>query len=233
MAETMSRELDRYLDEPGIAAKAGVIATRLGVGLPRAISRKDALLQRALVYAAVAEQRLASQAEHLAYLESLTVTDDLTGLLNRRGFMKALEQALAQSRRFGETGMVFYVDLDSFKSVNDRLGHTAGDHVLREVARIVSATIREVDVAARIGGDEFAVALARIGRRDGFKRAEILQGRLNQARASWAGQPVSICATVGAAPFSAADSPLDVIARADAAMYEMKRRKMGSAAAAE
>lgn len=221
----MPRDIDTFLDEPEIAAKAGILAMRLGTRLPRAVSRKEALLHRALAYAAVAEQRLATQAEHLAYLESLTATDELTGLLNRRGFLKALDHALARSRRFGETGMVLYIDLDGFKSVNDRLGHGAGDTVLREVARTVSITIREVDVAARIGGDEFAIALARIGRADGFSRAHMLQSKLDEAGTSHAGHKIPIRATVGATTFGAADSALDVIARADLAMYEEKRRK--------
>src|SRR5258706_6192700 len=147
----MHRDIDKLMDEPDIAAKAGVIAIRLGERLPRAVSRKEALLHRALAYAAVTEQRLASQAEQLAYLESLVATDDLTGLLNRRGFIKALDQMLARARRFGETGMMLYIDLDDFKSVNDRLGHAAGDEALREVARVLSATVREGDVASRIG----------------------------------------------------------------------------------
>ena len=87
----MQSDIDRIIDEPDIAAKAGVIANRLGARLPRAVSRKEALLQRALAYAAMTEQRLASQAEQLAYLESLIATDDVTGLLNRRGFTQALE----------------------------------------------------------------------------------------------------------------------------------------------
>jgi diguanylate cyclase (GGDEF)-like protein len=223
----MPRDIDTFMDEPEIAAKAGVLAMRLGTRLPRAVSRKEALLHRALAYAAVAEQRLATQSEHLAYLESLSATDELTGLLNRRGFLKALEHALARSRRFGETGMVLYIDLDGFKSVNDRLGHGAGDTVLREVARAVSTTIREVDVASRIGGDEFAIALTRIGRADGLNRARTLQSRLDQARASHGGHSIPIRATVGATTFGAADSALDVIARADTAMYEEKRRKVG------
>jgi diguanylate cyclase (GGDEF)-like protein len=221
----MPRDIDNFMNEPELAAKAGVLAMRLGDRLPRTISRKEALLHRALAYAAVAEQRLATQAEQLAYLESLTATDELTGLLNRRGFLKALDHALARSRRFGETGMVLYIDLDGFKSVNDRLGHGAGDTVLREVARTVSLTIREVDVAARIGGDEFAVALARIGRADGLNRARALQSKLDEARASHAGHTIPIRATVGATTFGAADSAAEVIARADLAMYEEKRRK--------
>jgi diguanylate cyclase (GGDEF)-like protein len=221
----MPRDIDNFMNEPELAAKAGVLAMRLGDRLPRTISRKEALLHLALAYAAVAEQRLATQAEQLAYLESLTATDELTGLLNRRGFLKALDHALARSRRFGETGMVLYIDLDGFKSVNDRLGHGAGDTVLREVARTVSLTIREVDVAARIGGDEFAVALARIGRADGLNRARALQSKLDEARASHAGHTIPIRATVGATTFGAADSAAEVIARADLAMYEEKRRK--------
>ena len=127
------------------------------------------------------------------------------------------------------------MDLDEFKSVNDRLGHAAGDETLREVARVLSSTVREVDIASRLGGDEFAIALVRIGWRDGEARARMLQTQLDAARASYAGQTIPIRATVGATTFGAADSPLEVIARADMAMYEQKRRKsgIGSVAAAE
>jgi diguanylate cyclase (GGDEF)-like protein/PAS domain S-box-containing protein len=85
--------------------------------------------------------------------------DPLTGLLNRRGFVRELMHEMAYSRRYGGGGAVLFLDLDNFKWVNDTLGHNVGDEVLSEVARILRERLRETDALARLGGDEFAVLL--------------------------------------------------------------------------
>ena len=109
------------------------------------------------------ELRLAEQAEQLAEqsaaLEKLTLADDLTGLYNRRGLAAFGEQALYRARRDGTTVALLFLDLDGLKQINDRLGHGAGDNVLRALAGIIEGTTRESDIAARIGGDEFCILL--------------------------------------------------------------------------
>lgn len=85
--------------------------------------------------------------------------DPLTGLLNRRGFVRELMHEMAYSRRYGGGGAVLFLDLDNFKWVNDTLGHNGGDEVISEVARILGERLRETDALARLGGDEFAVLL--------------------------------------------------------------------------
>jgi diguanylate cyclase (GGDEF)-like protein/PAS domain S-box-containing protein len=85
--------------------------------------------------------------------------DPLTGLLNRRGFVRELMHEMAYSRRYGGRGAVLFLDLDDFKLVNDTLGHNVGDEVINEVARILDERLRETDALARLGGDEFAVLL--------------------------------------------------------------------------
>ena len=95
----------------------------------------------------------------LARAERLADHDALTPLLNRRGFMRELNRALASCRRYQTGAALIYLDLDGFKGVNDRLGHAAGDAALIAVAHTLQAHIRETDAAARLGGDEFAVIL--------------------------------------------------------------------------
>ena len=105
------------------------------------------------------KEELARARARVAELESRVDEDPLTGLLNRRGFERAFERALAYVRRYGATAALLFLDLDGFKAVNDRHGHAAGDWVLGRLARLISGNVRASDVAARIGGDEIVVLL--------------------------------------------------------------------------
>jgi GGDEF domain-containing protein len=117
------------------------------------------LIEDLLEAAANAEQRIAEQRARIRYLENLSITDELTGVLNRRGFKLELERALARAERRGETGVLLLGDLNRFKAINDSLGHLAGDSVLRAVAHELRRSTRRSDYVARIGGDEFAVLM--------------------------------------------------------------------------
>jgi|GEM_PF-1617674 len=96
-------------------------------------------------------------------LQSLSQLDALTGLANRRRLEERLSDALATSRRTGQCGALIFLDLDNFKPLNDSHGHAAGDLLLQEVGRRLTATVRESDAVARFGGDEFVVMLAHLG----------------------------------------------------------------------
>jgi diguanylate cyclase (GGDEF)-like protein/PAS domain S-box-containing protein len=110
-----------------------------------------------------AEQQLAAQAEQLAEqareLEQLALVDDLSGLLNRRGIQLIGEQMLHAARRDGTGVVVLFLDLDGLKQINDTLGHSVGDEAIRALADVIRDVTRESDIAARIGGDEFAMLL--------------------------------------------------------------------------
>src|SRR5690349_10589177 len=117
------------------------------------------LLSWALNSMAAAEQRVAELEARLAYVESLTVTDELTRLLNRRGFLAELSRALDAARAGGPPGALMICDLDGFKAVNDRHGHNAGNRVLRELSATLVRQVRRTDAVARLGGDEFGFLL--------------------------------------------------------------------------
>lgn len=119
----------------------------------------DRILENLLTAAASAEQQLAEQQARIRQLESLSVTDELTKVLNRRGFGIELERALARAERRGETGLLLLCDLDHFKAINDTYGHPAGDEVLCELAQLLRSRTRHNDHVARLGGDEFAILI--------------------------------------------------------------------------
>jgi predicted signal transduction protein with EAL and GGDEF domain len=118
-------------NDPELTDMIGVIASRLIEIIPDeetgAEMRKDGLLERALMYAAQVEQQIATQNERIEYLQGLSFTDELTGLINRRGFSEQLKRTLASARRFRHTGVLIYCDIDSFKDFNDIHGHCARD----------------------------------------------------------------------------------------------------------
>ena len=116
------------------------------------------ITQRKLTELQLAEQA-AKLGEQSTELERLTLADDLTGLYNRRGLAAFGEQALYRARRDGTRVALLYLDLDGLKKVNDTFGHGAGDDALRALASLIAGTIRESDIAARIGGDEFCILL--------------------------------------------------------------------------
>ena len=214
--------------DPELMDLIGVIASRLIENMPETESqseeRKDALLERALMYAAQAEQQIASQNQRIEYLQSLSYTDELTGLFNRRGFAEQLKRTLAAARRFGHTGVLVYCDLDNFKEINDTHGHCMGDKVLRRIAEVARQSLREIDIIARLGGDEFAMLIAQTKWADGQKRAQTLQWALEGLPAD--GMP-PITVSMGIEPYGPNDTPEELVRRADMAMYYAKRRKKG------
>jgi diguanylate cyclase len=158
-----------------------------------------------------------------ADLLSLSITDPLTGLLNRRKFEEVIEQEVARALRYAPLSLLL-IDLDYFKQVNDRYGHPAGDEALKTVAGVLKSCCRSTDVCARLGGDEFAVILphADVGAAQ-VVRDRILHG-IAQAPISVGQHQVIIGLSIGIAnlPGDGTDSR-SLIAAADSAMYCTKQ----------
>jgi diguanylate cyclase len=153
-----------------------------------------------------------ARAELLEKLNLLALTDELTGLANRRSWYHHLEHALARARRSAATLSVVVLDLNGFKQVNDEQGHAAGDRLLRMVSARWSSVLRDSDILGRVGGDEFAIILEQT---DGATAAEIA-GRLQ------AGLTGGVSASVGVATWDRAEDAASLLSRADAAMYVQK-----------
>ncbi len=176
-----------------------------------------------LVAVASAERRIVDLEDEVARLRRIAMTDELTGLLNRRGFQYELGRALGLARRHGEGGALLIIDLDGFKLINDSFGHAAGDAVLRHVAALLAANVRATDVVARLGGDEFAVLMLRSTAEGALSRTKALGRLLNASLAMYDGQVISIRASVGCELYGPGSDLEALVARADADMYRRKR----------
>ncbi len=167
-----------------------------------------------------------AQDRQAAELERRATTDSLTGLANRSALIRALGDALERARRYERTGAVLYLDLDGLKPVNDRLGHAAGDELIRVTAERIASVTRSVDTAARIGGDEFVLLLAELGDPKG---SEVVARKLQKVLRrpfTAAGQTIATTGSIGVTRFggpAAAASGDDLLREADAAMYAAKR----------
>jgi diguanylate cyclase (GGDEF)-like protein len=161
-------------------------------------------------------------------LEARVDVDPLTDVLNRRGFERELKRSLAYVKRYGTSAALIYIDLDGFKPVNDRHGHGAGDAVLKAVAAALVRNVRASDVVARIGGDEFAVLLWNVNGANAAAKAGALEAAVYGTPVRWSSSTLVVGASAGVVLLGALDSPADVIARADAAMYARKDERKGS-----
>ncbi|HJT35473.1 MAG TPA: GGDEF domain-containing protein, partial [Pirellulales bacterium] len=149
-------------------------------------------------------------------------TDTLTGLPNRRSFNEDLERRFDQWRRHQMPVALIMIDIDHFKRFNDSYGHTAGDAVLRRAAQIISSSLRQMDLAARFGGEEFAVILPGTKLREATKVAERVRAMVAAQRFELDGRPLEITISAGVAPAMPGDEMIDLIERADEALYAAK-----------
>ncbi len=173
----------------------------------------------ALGLAAVVSERERFQKQ----LVHLAEHDSLTDLPSRRRFQDELALQLAQARRYGGRGTLLYMDLDGFKSVNDCLGHSAGDELLTSLARLLRRRLRDSDLLARLGGDEFAVLLPHTGVESAQALADQLLEAIGQHTLVISGQTVGVTASIGIALFPEhGETVEELLAHADVAMYQAK-----------
>jgi diguanylate cyclase (GGDEF)-like protein len=160
-------------------------------------------------------------------VERQAVTDELTGLANRRAFQDALSGEVERSKRFGQPLGLVLLDIDDFKRVNDTYGHQTGDLVLREVAGVLRETAREIDEPARYGGEELAVVLPGTDLEGAYNLAERVRQGIQDLELPIPpvdGVPLRITASFGAATLTASAGDVrGLVAAADAALYDAKR----------
>lgn len=171
---------------------------------------------------------LARRAQTEEMVRYLAYHDALTGLANRALFNHELALALSPStERNGLVGLV-YLDLNDFKPINDTLGHTNGDHVLRKISGRISSCVRLTDTVARVGGDEFVVLLPELRTEQGLKRvAEKLAEEIAKP-IRIAGTDVSVTASVGTALYEPGESAESFVTRADHAMYASRKTPLAT-----
>jgi diguanylate cyclase (GGDEF)-like protein len=171
---------------------------------------------------AVRERGLAEQ--HATDLETRAAVDWLTGLYNRRHFETLAHAELSRCQRYLRPLSVLILDIDHFKTVNDRFGHAAGDRVLQAVAAICQATKRDADVVARIGGEEFAIMLPETTDAAAVQFAERLRRQLREHAPMLESGKLPVTISVGVAAATATTPGVDALMRcADEALYQAKR----------
>jgi len=156
-------------------------------------------------------------------VERQAVTDGLTDLANRRQLDEALANEIGRVERFGGSLALIYADLDDFKAINDRHGHQAGDDVLCAFADVLRRTVREIDLPARHGGEEFAVLAPETDLEGAFRLAERIREELASSPVETVAGPLAVTASFGVSSFPASPSEAELFAAADSALYQAKR----------
>ena len=151
------------------------------------------------------------------------LTDELTGLLNRRAFVDTLEGEIARANRLGGPLSLLFADLDDFKRINDRLGHPVGDEVLQTFAELLRGELRGIDTAARMGGEEFAVLLPGTELDDAMAVAERIRGRIADRALQREAMGTGLTTSIGVVHYDFG-TPAELLRRADAALYRAKEQ---------
>lgn len=156
-------------------------------------------------------------------LERLVVRDTLTPLYNRRHFISCLAERLSRLERYGTQAALVFIDVNGMKRINDTFGHSGGDYALLHIARLLANSIRSTDIAARIGGDEFALLLDGVSEAGACDKASSLAQLITETECRFDEQVLPLTAAFGCTDLRAGDSDFAAIARADMAMYAAKR----------
>ena len=156
-------------------------------------------------------------------LENMANKDTLVPVFNRRGFLQELKRAISYAKRYKSCVSLIYLDIDKFKLINDRFGHSAGDKALTEIANILIEHTRASDVIGRIGGDEFAIILHHASNDDSLVKAAQLASQVAGRIMEIDGEEVSVTISAGVTELTFDDDPLNVLSRADRMMYANKQ----------
>jgi two-component system cell cycle response regulator len=219
-------ETGGYLPVLVITAQPGHKLRALNAGAKDFISKPFDLVEvKTRIHNMLEVRLLYKQLEQYSRaLESLALHDALTGLPNRRLLFDRLSLAIAHARRNKSTMAVMYLDLDGFKQINDTLGHDAGDTLLSMVADRLVAAVRQEDTVARMGGDEFVIALWESSHADGMASlvSKVIQAVSQPYRIE--GRDVNITASVGVGIYPTHGEQVETLMKsADLALYEAKR----------
>jgi len=209
---------DRVCGETLVVHRDGDTRHAIEITASAIRDRAGAIAGSVLVFHDVTELR--GLARQMSYQAS---HDALTGLINRREFDARLEAALAAVRQHGRHHALMYIDLDQFKIVNDSCGHLAGDELLKQLAELLQATIRDNDVLARLGGDEFGVLLQGCTLDNALPIAEKLLRIVHEFHFVWEGRSFDVGMSIGLVPLTAdLHDRAELLRAADAACYVAK-----------
>lgn len=156
-------------------------------------------------------------------IQRQATTDGLTGLVNHRTFYEILEKELWRSRRYGGQISLLMVDVDNLKKINDAFGHRAGDRAIRDISKKIKGCIRQIDTAARYGGDEFAVILLNTSLEGASVVARRMVEAVSNSPTHWNKEQIKLSISIGLSQYDADNSPEDITSRSDQALYAAKQ----------
>lgn len=157
-------------------------------------------------------------------VEKMAITDSLTGLYVRRYFYERLSEELMRSKRHGFNLALLMIDIDDFKRCNDTYGHLVGDAVLKEMARIISENVREIDIVARYGGEEMSIVLPETAAEKAFVAAERLRKRIDENVFKAYDEKLNLTVSIGVAIYPQDGADIDsIIEKSDQALYAAKK----------
>jgi len=182
----------------------------------------DADVDRLMAEISRLRAQVAQLQERVEQLDHLAHQDSLIDLPNRRGFVRELERLIARVNRYGDRAAMLFVDVDGLKTINDTLGHRAGDQALIQVAELLSSGVRKSDVVARIGGDEFGILLENADEQSAHETAGRLADRIAACEFMHEGDLLPLGVAIGVGMIGADDTAEQVMERADEEMYRRK-----------
>jgi diguanylate cyclase (GGDEF)-like protein len=169
-----------------------------------------------------------------AELEQLTITDSLTGLMNRSKIITSMLEHIERYRRLGTPFSLLMIDVDYFKKINDQYGHLAGDAVLIRLGRLFSELTRSIDMAARYGGEEFLILLEDSESDEAVQTAQRIRSVIENSETNYEGEKIKFTISIGVAQISSTEQSVDDLVRlADEAMYKAKEAGRNRTVAAE
>lgn len=170
-------------------------------------------------------EAVATSHARIAELEAVADNDPLVDALNRRAFVRELDRTLAMRARYDIPSCLVFIDLNDLKTINDTLGHGAGDKALKKVVQIVSENTRQTDIIGRLGGDEFGLILSHIDRATATAKIDELNTMIDETLVVSDDQNFAISVAFGVVELTADMNAEKAITNADAAMYAVKQSK--------
>ncbi|MCB1189088.1 MAG: diguanylate cyclase [Leptospiraceae bacterium] len=163
--------------------------------------------------------------EETMKMEQLATTDSLTGIMNRRFFLQAIDKEIERTQRYGNRFSLIILDIDHFKKVNDTYGHSAGDEVIVSITQIVNKNLRKVDIFARYGGEEFIICLPETDYPNAMNVAERIRQNIEDNFIPYDDKKISCTVSIGVTNFHENGDTYDkIFQRADAALYLAKNQ---------
>ena len=163
--------------------------------------------------------------QRILELEKLADTDTLSPIANRRAFVRELARVMSYAERYAVPTSLLFFDVNDLKIINDTYGHPGGDAALMHVADTLVSNVRVSDVVGRLGGDEYAVILTHATEEQAQVKADSLSKAIAERPAMFGDKMIPVSASVGVYSFGPGETPLDVLAKADAAMYRRKQAR--------